>query len=85
MRAIRFARRVAKELIREITIAELGCKGQDLTSLGGMGQGSLPLLTVTEGDTAILLSAMPMLKYWTRLPSTDYKKLGVNNEQGENK
>ena len=55
MRAIRSRGWVAKELIRELTIAELGCKGQDLTSLGEMGQGSLPLLTVTKGDTAILL------------------------------
>jgi len=55
MRAIRFARWVAKELIRELTIAELGCKGQDLTSLGEMGLGSLPLLIVAKGDTAILL------------------------------
>ena len=41
MRAIRSAEWVAEELVREWTIAELGCKG----------------------DTAILLSAMPMLKY----------------------
>jgi hypothetical protein len=47
MRAIRSIEWVAEELIRELTIAELGCKGQDLTSLGEMGRGSLPPLTVT--------------------------------------
>ena len=74
MRAIRSRGWVAEELIRELTIAELGCKGdtenllaqklpllssrlieqlkycekgQDLTSLGEMGLGSLPPLTVT--------------------------------------
>ena len=46
-------------------------KGQDLTSLGEMGLGSLPPLTVAKGDTAILLSAMPMLKYCEQ-PLLDY-------------
>jgi len=70
-------------------------KGQDLTSLGGMGQGSLPPLTVTKGDTANLLAQkLPLLsnrlteqlKYWdTVCPAPrGLPKAGRNNKQGEN-
>ena len=64
MRAIRSRGWVAKELIRELTIAELGCKGklgvQTLKwTLGFVYFASLKYI----GDTETLLSAMPMLKY----------------------
>ena len=46
-------------------------QGQDLTSLGEMGQGSLPLLTVTKEALSGELRDLPAG--------------AVNNEQGENK
>ena len=59
--------------------------GQDLTSLGEMGLGSLPLLTVAKGDTAILLSAMSMLKYCEALSGElrDLPAGAGNNKQKE--